>query len=160
MLNQYNFANQLKELRQEKSISQNQIANQLNIAVSTYANWEQGRTEPNIMYIKQIASCFNVSTDFLLGLSDDFGNVINNTLNETENYLVNQLRQLNIEKKQELISYANYLINKDSKQINSKNIVDISDLSDLEKAEVIGFINGFKKQSFTSQGKIVNKDIK
>mgnify|MGYP002508484328 CR=1 FL=1 len=60
MLNQYNFANQLKELRQEKSISQNQIANQLNIAVSTYANWEQGRTEPNIMYIKQIASCFNV----------------------------------------------------------------------------------------------------
>ena len=30
MLNQYNFANQLKELRQEKSISQNQIANQLN----------------------------------------------------------------------------------------------------------------------------------
>lgn len=160
MLNQYNFANQLKELRQEKSISQNQIANQLNIAVSTYANWEQGRTEPNIMYIKQIASCFNVSTDFLLGLSDDFGNVINNTLNETENYLVNQLRQLNIEKKQELISYANYLINKDSKQINSKNIVDISDLSDLEKAEVIGFINGLKKQSFTSQGKIVNKDIK
>ena len=160
MLNQYNFANQLKELRQEKSISQNQIANQLNIAVSTYANWEQGRTEPNIMYIKQIASCFNVSTDFLLGLSDDFGNVINNTLNETENYLVNQLRQLNIEKKQELISYANYLINKDSKQINSKNIVDISDLSDLEKAEVIGFINGFKKQSFTSQVKIVNKDIK
>lgn len=160
MLNQYNFANQLKELRQEKSISQNQIANQLNIAVSTYANWEQGRTEPNIMYIKQIACCFNVSTDFLLGLSDDFGNVINNTLNETENYLVNQLRQLNIEKKQELISYANYLINKDSKQINSKNIVDISDLSDLEKAEVIGFINGFKKQSFTSQGKIVNKDIK
>ena len=112
------------------------------------------------MYIKQIASCFNVSTDFLLGLSDDFGNVINNTLNETENYLVNQLRQLNIEKKQELISYANYLINKDSNQINSKNIVDISDLSDLEKAEVIGFINGFKKQSFTSQGKIVNKDIK
>ena len=80
-------------------------------------------------------------------------------MNNDENYLINILRQLNNEKKQELISYANYLVNKDSKQINSKNTIDISDLSDIERAEVLGFISGFKKESFTHNHNI-NKSIK
>ncbi len=57
---------------------------------------------------------------------------------------------MNSEKKQELVSYANYLANKDNYKItNSQNIVDISDLSDIERAEVVGFINGFRKELFS-----------
>jgi len=150
------IAKKIKELRQENNITQPQIAEKVGVAKSMISQWESEKNEPKATYIIRLAQFFNVSTDYLLGLSDDLGNVVNNNLSETENYLINLLRQLNSEKKQELISYANYLVNKDSKKSNSKNMIDISDLSDLEKAEVIGFINGFKKQSFTNQNKVIN----
>lgn len=155
-----NFSENLNILLKNNNISQNKLAKILNNSQQSISRYVNGVTEPDIHNLIKIANYFNVTTDYLLGLSDDFGNFVNNSLSEIENYFINILRQLNGEKKQELISYANYLINKDNKQTNSQNMLDISELSDLEKAEVIGFINGFKKQSFTSQGKIVNKNIK
>ena len=152
------FSKNLKNLLKNNNVSQYELSKILHNSQQSISRYVNGVTEPDIYNLIQIANYFNVSTDYLLGLSNDY-NVINNKLSETENYLIGQLRQLNSEKKQELISYANYLANKDNKQINSKNIVDISDLSDLEKAEVIGFINGFKKESFTHNHNI-NKSIK
>lgn len=145
----------IKEIRKETNYTQKDLANFLNKSITTICDWERGRTEPSTDDLIQLAKFFKCSVDYLLGIENEEGALIINTnLNNDENYLIGQIRQLNSEKKQELISYANYLVNKDNKQINSKNIVDISELSDLEKAEVIGFINGFKKQSFTSQNKI------
>ncbi len=156
-----NFSQRLRELRQANDTSQKKLAELIECSQSIICDYENEKSEPSLLMLAKLSKCFKVSIDYLVGnSSDDNLIVVNNNLSETENYLVQQLRLMNSEKKQELISYANYLANKDNKQINSKNIVDISDLSDLEKAEVIGFINGFKKQSFTSQGKIVNKDIK
>ena len=147
----------IKEIRKEKNYTQKDLANFLNKSITTICDWERGRTEPSTDDLIQLAKIFKCSVDYLLGIENEEGALIINTnLNNDENYLINILRQLNNEKKQELISYANYLINKDIKKSNSKNMVDISDLSDLEKAEVIGFINGFKKQSFTNQNKRIN----
>lgn len=141
------FSENLKNLLKNNNVSQYELSKILHNSQQSISRYVNGVTEPDIYNLIQIANYFNVSTDYLLGLSNDY-NVINNNLSETENYLIGHLRQLNSEKKQELINYANYLVNKDSKQNNSKNIVDLSELSDLEKAEVIGFINGFKKQAF------------
>ena len=147
----------IKEIRKEKNYTQKDLANFLNKSITTICDWERGRTEPSTDDLIQLAKIFKCSVDYLLGIENEEGALIINTnLNNDENYLINILRQLNNEKKQELISYANYLINKDIKKSNSKNMVDISDLADLEKAEVIGFINGFKKQSFTNQNKRIN----
>ena len=44
------FSARLKEIRAERQLSQKAIADKLGCAVSTYANWEQGRTEPSIYY--------------------------------------------------------------------------------------------------------------
>ncbi len=154
------FSYRLRELRQTNDISQKKLAELIECSQSIICDYENGKSEPSLLMLTKLSRCFKVSIDYLVGnSSEDNLIVMNDNLNETENYLIGQLRQLNSEKKQELISYANYLVNKDSKQINSKNIVDISDLSDLEKAEVIGFINGFKKESFTHNHNI-NKNIK
>lgn len=54
------FCKRLKELREEKKYSQKTVAHKLGCPVSTYANWEQGRTEPsiydlyNIMWVYEI----------------------------------------------------------------------------------------------------------
>ena len=61
------FANRLKYLRSEKKLSQKQITDKLGIAVSTYANWEQGRREPSIVDIYKIISVLEIQPNELFG---------------------------------------------------------------------------------------------
>lgn len=67
------FANILKELRIEKSLSQKELAEKLNYTQSNICEWEKGSVEPKATALKTIANYFNVSVGYLLGLEDDFG---------------------------------------------------------------------------------------
>lgn len=71
--------------------------------------------EPSIEDLIKLSQFLCVSVDYLLGISDDMGNIINNNLNDTENYLIEQMRLMNSEKRQELVNFANYLVSKDRK---------------------------------------------
>lgn len=59
------FSKKLKELREERNLSQNTIAQKLGCAVSTYANWEQGRREPSIYDIFNILYIYNIEANEL-----------------------------------------------------------------------------------------------
>ena len=52
-----------------KQFRQNVLAEACNVALSTYANWEQGRTLPPLNQIPVLADFFGVTTDYLLGVS-------------------------------------------------------------------------------------------
>ena len=60
------FCNNLKYFRREKSLTQKQIALKLNVVESCYANWEQGRTEPNIEMLRNLSELLFVSVDALI----------------------------------------------------------------------------------------------
>ena len=60
------FCNNLKETRKSCSLTQKQVALKLNVVESCYANWEQGRTEPNIDMLRKLSVIFNVTIDDLL----------------------------------------------------------------------------------------------
>jgi len=60
------FCNNLKECRKSCMLTQKQIASALNVVESCYANWEQGRTEPNIETLRKLSKIFNVSIDELI----------------------------------------------------------------------------------------------
>ena len=62
------FSQRLKELRQEKQLSQKDVANKLCVAVSTYANWEQGRTEPGIYDIFNLIRVFDIEANDLFAM--------------------------------------------------------------------------------------------
>lgn len=64
------FGEKLKELRKEKSISQKEIAQILGCSQSMITRWESLECEPTEKYIVECAKYFNVSADYLLGLSD------------------------------------------------------------------------------------------
>jgi transcriptional regulator with XRE-family HTH domain len=64
------FSDKLKELRQEKQLSQKTVAHNLGIAVSTYANWEQGRTEPSIYDIFNLLWVFEIEPNELFDIND------------------------------------------------------------------------------------------
>ena len=64
------FKERLKELRQQKNLSQMQLALKLNISQSAIAKWELGKTEPTASAIITLAKFFNETTDYLLGVEE------------------------------------------------------------------------------------------
>ena len=60
----------LKELRKERGISQLKLAMELNTNQNTISRYETGEREPGINELIRIASYFNVSVDYLLGITD------------------------------------------------------------------------------------------
>ena len=59
------FKTNLKTIREEKQLSQNDLAKKLNVPVSTYANWEQGRREPRICDIFKILEVLEIDANEL-----------------------------------------------------------------------------------------------
>lgn len=60
------FGKRLKNLRQEKKMTQQDMAEYLNISRAGYAGYELERRIPNIEIIKSLSTYFEVSTDYLL----------------------------------------------------------------------------------------------
>ena len=60
----------LKELREEKGLTQKQLAEQLNLHAVTYLHYEKAQREPPLAILVQMATFFEVTTDYLLGLTD------------------------------------------------------------------------------------------
>lgn len=56
----------LKELRENKKLTQSQLSKILNISTSAVGMYEQGRRFPDENILKNIAHFFNVSIDYLL----------------------------------------------------------------------------------------------
>lgn len=61
------FSIRLKELRQAKSLSQDQLAGLLSIDRSTISAYEQGIRQPPLETLSRIADVFGTTTDYLLG---------------------------------------------------------------------------------------------
>lgn len=55
---------QLKRRRQERQLSQADLARQLNIARSSYYNWETGKTQPNQANLEHLAKLLLVTPDY------------------------------------------------------------------------------------------------
>lgn len=61
----------IKRLRKEKNITQERLAEQLNISSQAISKWERSETYPDISMLIPIASFFDVSTDELLGVDKE-----------------------------------------------------------------------------------------
>ncbi len=70
-MNKQTFGQRLKEVRYDKKITQIALAEKLNVDKSTIAKYETDKIEPSISMLIELAKFFDVSTDYLLGLTDD-----------------------------------------------------------------------------------------
>lgn len=64
------FSLRLKELRQKLKLTQKEFTKDLSITPATLSAYEKGTTNPSIYAITEIAEKYNISVDWLLGLSD------------------------------------------------------------------------------------------
>lgn len=67
------FSEILKEILLENNFSQTQLAKRINVKPSQVSEWLKGKANPGYDTLKLIATCLDISTDYLLGLEDDFG---------------------------------------------------------------------------------------
>lgn len=65
------LANRLKQLRSEKQMTKASFAKYLEIPYTTYNGYETGDRFPNYQKLKDIANKLEVSTDYLLGTSNE-----------------------------------------------------------------------------------------
>lgn len=66
------FSQRLKELRLENGMTQQHIAGLLNIKQQSYIRYEYGTGEPSINTLIKLTEIFGVSSDYLLGISDEY----------------------------------------------------------------------------------------
>lgn len=74
----------LRELLEERELSQKQLAEDLNISASAVGNYVRNNREPDFETLKKFADYFHVSTDFLL----------NYHTKEKEHYLDQKILQI------------------------------------------------------------------
>jgi transcriptional regulator with XRE-family HTH domain len=65
------FAKRIKELRDEKDLGLNQLANKLGIGSSSLSQYENCKRTPDIDVCKMFADFFGVTCDYLIGITDE-----------------------------------------------------------------------------------------
>jgi len=76
--------NRLRQAREEKGLSQTDVAQLLNISRQAYNHYETGKREPTVETISKLAEIFDVSTDYLLGKTDQKKPLVNGDEELTE----------------------------------------------------------------------------
>ena len=68
---EFSFGKKLKELRLAKDVTQDALAQHLQISPQAISKWERGTGYPDIMLLPRIAAFFDVSVDELLGTGEE-----------------------------------------------------------------------------------------
>lgn len=105
------FSNKLRNLIEERNLTQKKVANDLNIAPSTMGGYVQGSSEPDFETLKRIAEYFNVSADYLLSMKSI------NCSSSSEDELIRVFRSLTNEQQRIFIEQGKVFIrNNESKK--------------------------------------------
>ncbi len=79
------FSDRLKELRKELGLSQRTLAENLDISSTSIHFYELGDKLPSIEVLYKMVGYFNVSADYLIGISNDpKGNISEDTRNKID----------------------------------------------------------------------------
>lgn len=74
------YIKRIRDLREDSDKTQKEIADVLGTSQTMYARYERGANELPIRHLMKLADYYNVSTDFILGRTDEpkYNNAKNN----------------------------------------------------------------------------------
>lgn len=106
------FKEILRVKRKERSLTQKEIAELLGLSNVSYAQYEQGKTEPSITTLKKIAEILYTTPNELLGVKNEIQkqNNFEMTLSEKESELLKYFRQLKAYQRGKLVGIARTLV--------------------------------------------------
>ena len=95
----------IRDLRREMDCTQNKLADILGVTQDSISLWENDKRIPDASYIVTMSKFFDVSTDYLLGLTGDYKRVAvgkdyeQEFVKQEEIQLIREYRKLSDEKK-------------------------------------------------------------
>lgn len=102
--------NRIRILREERGISQQRLAAELNVTQAMISKYELDISEPDINTIRCIAKFFGVSSDYLLEMSDDKISVSSFGLSDAEKEILFGFKRLDTIQKAKLQAYLQGLL--------------------------------------------------
>ena len=103
------IAKRLSELRKEKGVKQDEIAELLNVKRATIANYETGKRAPDYETIIKLADYYGVSCDYILrGVTSEFANIHSTT--GLSGRAIEILKDMNEIEDIDFLNLINYLI--------------------------------------------------
>ncbi len=61
----------LRDLREDMDLTQANVANLLNVHLTQYRRWENGKTEVPFHIVIQLANFYNISIDYMAGITNE-----------------------------------------------------------------------------------------
>lgn len=116
-----NFSKNLKSIREFKKISQQDIAEKMNIDRSTIGYWENGKADPTMANVLKLADVLNVDIITLIGGELEFidGEIINKS-----NY--SQLKQETINEVVSLFKDKGFIDEQGNVKNEAKDLIDLA----------------------------------
>lgn len=99
------FGDIFKELRLEKNLSQDKIAEELDVSQPLIAKWESHQSTPAPEMLDYIADYFNVSVDYLIGRSK-YKNLEKDN-SDLDNLLFSKAKELSDDDKKAILGVIN-----------------------------------------------------
>lgn len=115
------FSIRLKELRQKHKLTQSELAEILNLKPTAISNYESKRNEPSFDKLIALSKYFDVSCDYLLGISDAYLPVGGEVLDKDIVDFFNLYQQMDSSSSKDIKEYAKYLIYRQNNRIKAKS---------------------------------------
>lgn len=111
-----NFNIRLKQLRQKHKLTQGELADILGLKPTAISNYESQRNEPSFDKLITLSKYFDVTIDYLLGITDAFLPVGGEVLDKETVDFFDSYQRLNDDNLAEMKNYMEYLLYKQNKK--------------------------------------------
>ena len=101
------FPDNLKKIREDKGLSQTELAKKSGLQPSTVSHFETGRRAPSFDNLKRLADTLEVTTDFLVGREID-----PTTSGPTLQSIFRNAQEMTDDDRQKLAEFAEFLASK------------------------------------------------
>ncbi len=98
----------IKELRKEKVITMKRLGEIIGVSEGAVSQYENGKRQPDYDILKKIADFFNVTTDYLLGRTDNPHQNIDQQLEGIEFALYGEIKELTEDEKQDILNFVKF----------------------------------------------------
>ncbi|MEH7122076.1 helix-turn-helix transcriptional regulator [Bacillus sp. JJ1773] len=97
----------IKKLRKERKITQEELGKKINVTKVSISGYENGIRNPDTDTLKKIADFFGVTTDYLLGRTDNPNEITSEEIYEDPDfmYAMRSAQELSEESKQKVLDF-------------------------------------------------------
>jgi transcriptional regulator with XRE-family HTH domain len=101
----FNQENRIRELREEKNMTQIRLSTELAVSQETISAYENGKHYPKLESLFQMSELFNVSMDYIMGVSPVRNAIPKDSLPDNEVRMLLLYRKLDGVKQERAFSY-------------------------------------------------------